>query len=162
MLTLILGSLIFLTALFVGFKVKKFYFERKKYYSDLNDFITYYENEIKSYKLRLSEITDNYFISRKGAFSSDLKKFVDSTVKKEGGNFVFSKKMLCAGDEETVRNFFGNIGKFDIEGELNNIKNFKTVFSERTDTVRKKSEKEGALYMKLSILTGLALMIIIL
>ena len=162
MLTLIIGSVIFLSALYMGFKIKNFYLERKKYYLDLNDFIVYYENEIKSYKLRLFDIIEGFTTFRKGIFSSDLKSFIENTKSGNGANFCFSKKLLCVSDKETVSNFFRNIGKCDLEGELNNIRNFRNRFSERTVTVQNNSEKEAALYMKLSVLTGLAVMIIVL
>lgn len=162
MLTLIIGSVIFIFALYSGFKIKNFYLERKKYYGDLSDFIVYYENEIKSYKLRLSDIIEDFTTFREGVFSSDLKNFLQKTKSGNGADFCFSKKLLCVSDKETVSNFFKNIGKCNLEGELNNIRNFRNRFSERTITVQNKSEKDAALYMKLSILTGLAVMIIVL
>lgn len=153
MLSLIAGVILFFLCAYVGFCLRKFYKDKKAYFKEIEAFLLYYENTVRYLKEPLSVLSEKYAPQFSKPFAQDICQF--SQTRKELGGIYLNKA-----EKQTVSRFFNALGDNDLTGELNAVKSFRESFAPICESICKKCDNNASLSYKLSILLGVAVMII--
>ncbi len=144
----------------------------------LNDRITYLEKLIEMVEIIRSQL--NYSASNIHSLLELLTNqksfkqmyFLNTCLNElnNGTDFVSSweyslssfKSPLNKEDKEIIVSFGFQLGKSDLEGQLSNCDLYKDRLRLQLDNARKNKEKNGDMYMRLSVLSGVLIVILLL
>jgi len=140
---------------YLGWLFTKKYKDRLVFYKDMITFCNILSNQIKFSKNNLSTIVQAHLNS----FSPKFKITVENLfIKKE----QYAKiEMFTEEENVAIKTFFNGLGKYDVEGEVNNIKNHKSQIENHFNNAQEQYKKFGPLGTKLGFITGLLICIIL-
>ena len=142
-------------SVYLGFSFSKYYKDKLLFYNELNYFCDILENEITFHKNTISEIIKKNLDSFKGVLKNSLVNyFID---KKPYKNI----SIITEKENAFIQKFFSSLGKFDSDGELANIKNYKLEVKKYIGNSEEDNKKIGSAGTKLGIIFGLLLCIVL-
>lgn len=137
--------------IYIGYSINRHYKNRNDFFKSFLDFFCVYENEIQFNKNNLINIMQSH------SFGKILDNFINNyiTSNTKFPNFILEN------ERKEIEKFLDSLGKKDIDGEVQNLKNYKLKF----ETIYKKScddlKKKGSISLKLSFVLGLLLAILL-
>ena len=140
----VLLLIVFITCVYIGFEIKKYFEDRVKLSDAILSFCEYAKKQIDFYNTPKDQIIDQYN-------SGILKKVLSGE----------SDKLLSVNENNKVQEFLSSIGKYDAQNELNNIEFYKLYFQSLKEKCTQDLQKKGGLSLKLSILIGILLCILL-
>lgn len=146
MIKIVLIILIIIFTSLIGYFIKFHYINNLNFYIDCKNFIENYINEISFQKSRYQDIVS------KMKFSEAFTKFILHDI---------CPYYISNGDKIELISFKESIGKFDIDGEISNSKNYLLKFNNKIQKGKEDIKCRGELYFKLSIVIGLIIAIIL-
>lgn len=140
----ILLLIVFVTCVYVGFEIKKYFENRVKLSDEILSFCEYAKKQIDFYNTPKDQIIMQY-------------------------NSVFLMKVLSGENDQLlsdnennkVQEFLSSIGKYDAQNEVSNIEFYKLYFQTLKEKCVQDLQKKGGLSLKLSILIGILLCILL-
>lgn len=149
MLVILIGSTAF------GYSFSRVVKEKLNFFKDLYMFCSIVEGDIKFLKNNLKTIV----LKNENAFTSCFKNVVtDYFVNKK----PYEKLSILTEDENVfLKNFFESLGKFDVTGEIENIKNHKSEIERKINEKLEKFNKTGSLGTKLGFIFGLLICVVL-
>lgn len=131
---------------------------RVSYLEQINGFAEKIETQIRYLSAPIAEIIDN--MSERNELPDMLGELLECS-----GNFadsvfaadeaVYQKYGLTKADKEHLRQFAGELGTSDIEGQTANCRLFKTQIEYELASVRRDFEKKSKMYLTLGIISGI-------
>ncbi len=165
MLKVIGGGLLCLASGYVGIQIEKRYKERAAFYEDFKSYLEFSENRISAFKSPVTEILKEYRnVEKKSKEFSRMISEVEHAFGAAGGREKISaitSKTLKKSDVKLFCDYFKNVGKTSLTDELNLLGAVKNVAAENLKTAKNETEKKGKMYFKLSIVLGLAAMLVV-
>jgi len=137
--------------IYIGYSINLYYKNRCVFYKNLIDFLNIYENEISFNKNNIYSILENH------SFGKVLDHFLKGYL---NCNIIYPKYILETETKE-INNLLDSLGKKDIDGEIQNIKNFKLKFEHFYKSCSDDYKKKGKLSLKLSFVLGLIVTILL-
>ena len=131
----------------MGWQFQKYYKNRTKIYSDLIEFCVYCKNQISFLNNDKQNLISSFLSKRESLISETL----------------YGKNQRNLNEEENgeIIQFINNIGKFDVEGELQNIEYYSSLFMLKKEKCQKEESTIGVMCLKLGWLLGLLLCIVL-
>ena len=158
----IVGILILSGAIIIyGFSLSLRVVKRIKTLESMVLFIDFTENQIRYLGNTIEKIIEEAIKS--GRFNSlhFIKIVKGNTSYNEINNIVGSVSCLCDNDVEHIVAFFAELGSNDIEGEIAHCKLYKQILTTNLDGAKTEYNTKGKLYKSMSVLTAVALTIIL-
>ena len=125
--------------------------EREQYYRDAVKFCSYLINNI-SYKAdRIAGVIDCAEVNS-AALKKNLQEYKAYIA---GGEFVFSDNCLTKSEASSVKEFFTQLGRYDGETQLNELRRRESEFKQKHCELKEKNDQQGNMYIKLGLLFGL-------
>ena len=156
------GILCFVSA-YLGIAGKKYYDRRCKYLKDFNEFLSLLKDGISYAKDKLEQIGRRFISGGKGAFYSDLSEYIELI---ENGNPTqeqikkcFNSKYLSKSDKVLIKEFFGEVGKFDYDTQMSRLNMTLAQLKKTIEKAEKDCRTTGSLMPKLGLVIGIAIMI---
>lgn len=164
MLSLIIGSLLFVCSSYIGYAVMQHYKKRYNFLSSLCDYYFALQQGISYLKLPLEQITRNFCNGKKGDLYAMLENYClllnSGYYDKNNCKDLASSKLLTAFEQNTLGEVFYSLGKSDYDTQLSDIKSYLNIWKPILDVAKQNYSKYGILAFKLGILAGLALLLI--
>lgn len=148
----------------IGFGISRYYIQRKKFFSQLDIFMSSLELDISFSQTRLIELIDKQCKTLSSAelilLCENYKQFLQS---KEKPNQELFKELsiLKPNEKELLLSFFTNLGRFDATNQSKEINKFGIKFKEIYEEAKIDYSKYSTLFIKLGIIVGLLLCLII-
>lgn len=140
---------------YLGFCFSQYYKKKLLIFCDLIKLCDILTNQIRFNKSTINKIiTDNLL-----NFSDEFKKLLISYYINNNENF--SSIYLNNGELIIIKDFLNGLGKFDVQGEIENIKNQQTLIAIKKEELEIKNNKVGALGTKLGVLCALLVFVIL-
>ncbi len=155
-INLIVGLVLFGCILYIGWNMYQNYRKRVLFYGDFLQFCEILETEVAFFQNKINEILQKN--EYKSDFSGVLKDFAEN---KNLEAWAKEQKLLGTQEVDELKNFFAKLGRVDSTTQTKEIQNFKEVLRAKQDEVKKLQQKKGKLVLSLSIMLGLAVLIII-
>lgn len=156
MIKIIILIALFCSICYLGFSIANYYKKKELFYAEFLKFMEMFFNNVKFNKTKIH------------IFVSDFLKECKTDCKYLLQEYFINKnheiKLSILNDSENVRikDFLNSIGKFDVNGELNNIENHKTILVENYAKSKIDVKQYGVLYSKMGVLVALVLVIVLL
>lgn len=128
----------------MGIQIKRYFFDRLKFYESMLLFCEYAIKEISFYNTTKDKILNGY---------SD--RILTNVI--EGRD----EKILSKEENIKIKNFLDSIGKFDAKNEVQNIEFYKIYLNNQKQKCSIDYDKKSGLALKLSILIGILLCILL-
>ncbi len=163
MLGLICGAAICTAVSFVGLIIKRKYKTNADFMAIYLDFIGYVKTEIANNKTPIFTIIDNY-ISRDVNVFTKVLKVINGNLKKDVVDTENYPKECALVDKKRIQwliSDIASIGKYDSITEVNKLKSIEERVKIDCDLAATKYKKDGVMAFKLSVLIGIAIMIIL-
>ena len=159
---------IFATFAVTGYIFYRNYVLRKKYFESLIGFCNNLTTEINFSKKNISLIIDDYINNYCASFKSDLecyKNLIDNN--KDLGSHTTKVETelwnkLAETEKTIIWEFLCSLGRHSSIEELQKIKNYKSRFEKWYEVANEKVKKEASITLKISILLGIAVVILLL
>ena len=137
----------------IGFIFYLNYNSKKKLYKSLIGFCNYSLLEIRFNKSNFLKIIEKYMKSCCLEAKNFLKSYIDKN--------SYTSKILQKEENYEIQNFILSLGKKDIDGEVSNLKNFKSLFEIKLKKAEDDEKKKGVPSLKVFIILGLIIAIIL-
>lgn len=125
--------------------------EREQYYKDFVKLCSYLINNISFKSDKIASVIASAEIK-----SSALKKnLLEYKAYIDGNEFVLSENCLTKGEAASVKEFFIELGRYDGETQLGDLKRREGEFGTKYGELKAKNDKQGNMYIKLGLLFGL-------
>lgn len=150
----------------IGFKIKKYFDIRKKFFEDLIFFCQNIKNKISYQNQKLGlVIADELSFNYSKTFLVFLKvfeSFVNQNINKDDLKMFFESKLpfLKEDEKEAIYNFLLKTGSLFQEEELEQISNFEKWAKSHLSIIEEFNKKFSNLYFKLFIILGAMIFII--
>ena len=154
MFKIIIGIILFGLCSFVGIKIRQQFSKREKFYHDLSSFCLFLREQINFSKAPLPQIAEKFQLN----CSKDFAQVLDGL--KGGINGEYPKYLKEKGKVE-IKSFFDRLGKSDLDSQLRLIDEHKRKIDFVYETAKNDKKKKGELGYKLSLMAGIALLIIL-
>ncbi len=136
---------------FVGIMLKKRLDKKRDYFCDAKNFCDFFKHDLTFKQSKLKKIIDEYkYIS--DDFRNDIKRFSEEF---KTDQEICEK--LSKNEKQEITNLFSSLGKVDINTQMELIEERKKVLGDIADKYKSRSQKDGKLYVKLGLLSGLCL-----
>ncbi len=160
----ILMGILFACCVVVGYIFSSKYKKRMSFFSTLILLAQKLDVEINFSRERLKKLIESFDEKSRGALLGIDKAFIDYL--ENGGELtgerLFGKNNLIKSeDREIVTIFFRSLGRSDVENQSKEIKNSISRFEKLLNDASSENKKYGKLGTKLGIITGLAIIIIL-
>lgn len=162
MFGLIIGGIICLIFSFFGFYIKKKYKVNADFLSSYLDFLQFCLIEIQNSKTPIYSIIEK-FVARENTVFSKTLLLIKQELKSNSLQFDELPKDCMLVDKNKVKmvvNDLSDIGKYDSITEINKLKTLKEQVANDVVKAVDKYKKDGVMAFKLSVLLGVAIMII--
>lgn len=163
-LRLIAGGLLALICCYVGVLIKKRYKAREDFYGRALSFANALSSEMALQKTPVPEIANKFMQGQNGEFEKTLDKCMQLALNGEDYASMLDKvsiNILKQDEKKELMTFFSALGKTSLSDQLTLISAYAKTFGERKDKCAKDSKQLGNMYFKLSVLLGLALILIL-
>lgn len=159
MLNFVVGIALFALCSYVGLRYKKKCVIRSIFYSEMYDFTLYLTEQIAYSKMPLPSIFKNFSEGKESAFAQLLKEFLIelSSIEQK----AYSIKNLTDNEIAEVLIFFRSLGKTDADNQLIKLSEYKQRTKNKKEQAQSEVTNKGKLYFKLAVITGIALLIIV-
>lgn len=137
--------------IYIGYSINLYYKNRCNFYKNLIDFLNIYENEITFNKNNIFSILANH------TFGKAIDIFLNNYL---NYNIIYPKYILESEMKE-INNLLESLGKKDIDGEIQNLNNFKIKFEHLYIKCCDDYKKKGSISIKLSFVIGLLIAILL-
>ena len=165
------GSVVICSSFVLGYILSTNLSIRSCELRQLQNILEYFENEIKFLSSKLTEALEKSSKMGNGAIakiftdtSYKLKECYGTTVEDEWERAVLlnRKKMQLANEDIEILLSFGKIlGKSDLEGQIKNIKNTINRLKIQEQKAEERRKKDQIMYRNITILCGIAIVIIL-
>ena len=163
MFGLVCGAIICIAISFFGLIIKKKYKTNYDFMVNYSDFIGTVKTEISNNKTPIFTIIDNYIVNNTNIFTKILK-VINSNLKKDIVDNENYPKECALVDKKRIQwliSDIASIGKYDSVTEVNKLKSIEERVKIDCDLAATKYKKDGVMAFKLSVLIGIAIMIIL-
>lgn len=160
---LIFGGIICIAVSFVGLVIKQKYKANSDFMSAYVDFIGYAKTEISNNKTPIFNIIDNYSAKESNIFTKVLS-VISCNLKKDIMDNNSYPKECALVDKKRIKSLIvdiESIGKYDSVTEVNKLKSIEERTQKEALKTAEKYKKDGVMAFKLSVLIGIAIMIIL-
>lgn len=147
--------LICVAVFYIGYCFSIYYKKKLTIYCDLIKLCEILQSEIKFNKNTIHQI----ILNNLNSFSNEFKQFLINYY--INNNNDYNLIYLNSSEIKTIKNFFDSLGKYDVEGEIAQIKNQQTILALKKDEVEIKNQKIGQLGTKLGVLCALLVFIVL-
>lgn len=159
-LRLIAGGLLALICCYIGLLIKRRYASRVTFFKSASAFCIMLSDELSMRKTPIPVVCDKFTAGRRGVFEDLLCEWARSV--KLGKNADFDKYKLLKNDEtKDIATFLNMLGKTDLKDQLAHVEHYKEAFDRKTTECESQSKKQGAMYFKLCVLLGIAIILIL-
>ncbi|MDE5655015.1 MAG: stage III sporulation protein AB [Clostridia bacterium] len=163
MLRLAIGGVLCFVSAYLGIAGKKYFDKRCKYLKDFSEFLSLLRDGISYAKDKLPQIGRKFIASGKGAFYTDVGKYIDLV---EQGNPTdeqvakcYDSKYISKHDKVLLKEFFSQLGKFDYDTQMSRLDMTSTQLRKTIEKAEKDCRTTGNLMPKLGLVIGIAIMI---
>lgn len=150
---------------YMGIGIKRIYRTRYEVFAVFERLAIILKGEIKYHKTPLIEIINMFIYEKKGLAYDILQKYsvcLINGIKSVNELFEHTKSIfLNTEDNKVIANFLFSLGKNDIVSEIENLERYELNFKILKQSSEVDCVKKGNMYYKLSVLLGVALMIIV-
>ena len=161
MVRLIAGGLIAIACAMIGMAIRLHYNLRKETYSTLAEFTSYLSGEISYLKTTVIDAVNGFCSGKKNSVHNSLLAYSEVLKIGKADDFIPDLAGLNNGEKQQVGRFLNSLGKKPIDETLNEIKRNAQIFEELKTKSENEARKLGNMYFKLSVLVGLAVMLIL-
>ena len=166
MIKIILLITILVACVLIGLGISNYYKKRKVFFGDLLQFCEELLNEVNFMQTKLMEMTVKSDGRYKSSLNDVLKGYQQylanrtsfDAFKNNSNDFV---NFLKEEEQDQFFEFLKGIGGLDVENESNNIRNYIIAFKRRVEDAESEHKKYYGLYIKMSVIAGLALVILL-
>lgn len=158
MIRLALGIIIFMTSIYVGISIKRFYVSKCKIYDEMLDFVTFTQGEIQFFGTNINDLIQKYTTSNNNLLSKSLKNIhiPDKCNKEHLDSTYLSEK-----GKNLLIEFINSLSKLNSTTQKEYIENFRNKIIQEMEYSKTELDNKGDIYKKLSPFVGLAIAIII-
>ncbi len=165
MITIFAGALLMAASAYTGLAIKRIYRIRLETYSVFVQLCDTLYRQVNFLKTPLKEVLESFCNNKKGLPYELIKKYIIGLQAgyinvTEVENYL-KNIYLSNQDTKNIAEFLYSLGKNDLEAELKIIQNNKMRFQSLESSASDNYEKKGGMYYKLSVLLGVALMVIV-
>lgn len=152
------GGLLALICCYIGLLIKRRYKSREGFYDRAVAFCKVLSSEISLAKATIPDIVDG-FATTNCEFDKLLKENI--ALLKNSDALRVKTSILRQDESREMTTFFSSLGKSAYKEQLSIINEYKKRFEDKLNICAKESKQLGSMYFKLSVLLGLALILII-
>ncbi|MBQ7713210.1 MAG: hypothetical protein IJT69_05270 [Clostridia bacterium] len=138
----------FFAAASVGLWLKRKLIRKASFYEGYYDYLLFAYEKISYERMPIGELNAQYLLRKNGEFSSYLKGET-------------TKGFLSDGQLAEVKEYLDGIGTTDADTQIASLASKCSELKRFTETECTKYRKDGALYFKLSVLVGVAILILL-
>lgn len=163
-LRLIAGGLLALICCYIGLLIKKRYKAREDFYGRALAFANSLSSEMALQKTPVPEIASKFTQGSNGEFDKFLDRCMQLAMDGNDCQSMLDKvnvNILKQDEKKELLTFFSALGKTALSDQLTLISFYQKTFEERKNKCMKDSKQLGNMYFKLSVLLGLALILIL-
>lgn len=135
----------------IGLALTKRGKERELYYKDVVKFCSHLINNISFKSDKLSSVLDSAEV-KSGALNKNLAEYKAYIA---GSEFNMSENCLTKFEALSVRDFFLELGRYDGDTQLTELKRRKGEFEQKFSELKINNDKYGNMYIKLGLLLGM-------
>lgn len=140
---------------YLGVCFSKYYKKKLVFFNNLLNFCEILESQIQFKKITINQI----IVENLNSFDFEFKQFLNEYYLKN--NYNYSCMFLNSNENLIVKKFFKSLGKFDVKGEINNLKNQQNLLKIKQAEINDKNNKIGVLGTKLGSLCAILVFIIL-
>lgn len=140
---------------YLGVCFSKYYKKKLIFFNNLLNFCEILESQIQFKKITINQI----IVENLNSFDFEFKQFLNEYYLKN--NYNYSCMFLNSNENLIVKKFFKSLGKFDVKGEINNLKNQQNLLKIKQAEINDKNNKIGVLGTKLGSLCAILVFIIL-
>lgn len=159
------GGLLCLASGYVGIQIQNRFKQRAEFYDDFKSYLEFSENGISAYKSPVTDILKDFScLETKSKEFSRMISEVSAAYSGASGRETVSEitsKVLKKSDVKLFCDYFKNVGKTSLADELSLLRSVKNIVSENLKIAKCETEKKGKMYFKLSVVLGLAVMLVV-
>lgn len=163
MFGLICGGVICIAVSFVGLVIKRKYKVNRDFMNAYVDFIEYTRTEISNNKTPIFDIIDSFTKQENNVFANVLSA-INNNLKKDIADSENYPKESVLVDKKLIKNLVSDIesiGRYDSSTEVQKLRSIEERAKKKAAATATKYEKDGVMAFKLSVLIGIAIMIIL-
>ncbi len=149
-----LGCAVVAFCVFTGYLAGGKWRARKAFYGQFARFNERYLTELDYSRRPLSAFLQEQ------TYAGEFGRAVECLSRREPPDF--SRRFLTAEEKTEAENYFGTIGKGDTLSQKNYFSSKRKALGEKKEESEREAKRRGALYLKLGLLAGLAILILIL
>lgn len=160
---LICGAVICVAISFGGLIIKRKYKINADFMAHQVDFISYAITEISNNKTPIFKILDSYIARESNIFTKVLS-VINTNLKKDIVDTENYPKDCVLVDKKRIKQLISDIesiGRYDSITEVNKLKTIEERTQKEAQKAMEKYKKDGVMAFKLSVLIGIAVMIIL-
>lgn len=155
---ILIAALGALSGCLIGLALTRRSKEKEKYYCDIVELCAHIINHISYKAEKLSEV-----IGSAGVCSAALRRNLEQyKTYLSGGELNISADILTKSECEQVKEFFSELGKYDGDTQIGEIKRRCHDFEQKYKRIKEKNDKQGNMYIKLGFLFGLLVGVLLL
>ena len=165
MITIFAGALLMAASAYTGLAIKRIYKIRHETYMVFVQLCDALYRQINFLKTPLKDVLEAFCNNKKGLPYDLIKKYI---IGLQSGYINVTEVenhlkniYLSTDDTKEIAEFLFSLGKNDFDLELKNILSCKLRFQSLESVAMDNLEKKGGMYYKLSVLLGVALMVIV-
>lgn len=136
---------------FVGYVISLYFKNRMLIYADIIKMITYFKGEI--YFLQ----TDFKTLLKRQSYGKGVNNVLENYLKTGQA----STNVLRHNEVAELTNCLNSIGKKDVDGEINNLNYYESLFQRKFSETKAFYDKYGVLIVKLSIIAGALISVVL-
>ena len=148
----------------LGHGISKYYIERKKFFSELELFMSNLSSHINFGRDKILEIVSKYNKQNKCNSMNKLCANYATILKEKlsvNQNLVEGITILKKEEAQMLQNFFSTLGKFDIYTQTKEINSYSVKFKEYYKNSSEECNKYAYLVLKLALIVGLLVCLLI-
>jgi len=153
-LKLIVGALVVLFGVAVGYFAAGKYRLRKEFFAEFAAFNERYLGELTYARRPLKEFLTAY------SYEGEFKKLL-SELQTTGGVRAEKRDFLSEEEKTLVGDYFSMLGRGDSRSQIDYFSSRKRELTEKKEGSEREAKQRGELYLKLGLLAGLAVVILI-
>lgn len=152
-------ALAVLGGLMIGYFFAKKIKARKNYYKNLVALTGDILSEVKFLRNDIAKVMQNFLDKGESGISTNVTEYLEFL---RTGNLNLSKGVLSNTELKLVTEFFLSIGGLDADTQLFSLGMYNDKFLQEYSEIKERTKKTFGMYIKLGLLSGLALGIILL
>lgn len=158
---IILGFIFFICSLIIGYYIYNKIKKREKFFEDFYNFSLNLHTEIGFFQNKLKDILNKNDYGEN--FNSLLKEVSNNLLNTEQtiNDWCSKQNYLLKNDNEVLNSFFKKLGKTDVKTQQKEINEYIEIIKNKLNNLKAENLKKGKMVLSLSVMLGLALLIIV-